>query len=48
MIVHETALTEKADWTIVIGAICMFFVPDWLRGRDSIPARALLAWASRR
>lgn len=40
-LVHEVLLTETAETTILVGAICLFFMPDWLRGKDSIPARLL-------
>ena len=46
-LVHETAFSQSAEWPIVIGAICLFFMPDWLRGKDSIPGRVLVALASR-
>ena len=47
MIYHEVAVTAAAEWPIILGAICMFFMPDWLRGTDSIPARVLIALAQR-
>jgi uncharacterized membrane protein YhhN len=48
LLYHETKIVETADKWLVGAGVFMFFVPDWLRGRDSLPARALQAWLERR
>lgn len=35
LIVHEVQPKDPADWKVVAAGICMFFMPDALRGQDS-------------
>jgi hypothetical protein len=46
-LIHEIVLTPQAEWPILVGAIWLFFMPDLLRGKDSIAARALIAFSNR-
>lgn len=48
LLYHETRAVDVADKWLVGAGVFMFFVPDWLRGRDSLPARAVQAWLERR
>lgn len=42
LLVHETLIAPASEWTIVMAGIMMFFMPDALRGRNSIGGRLIL------
>ena len=46
-LIHEVAVTPQAETPVIVGALCLFFMPDWLRGRNSLPMQLLQAWANR-
>jgi hypothetical protein len=47
MLTHEYALTPAAEWPLVVGGFCAFFMPDWLRGTNSLPIQLARAIAQR-
>lgn len=32
---------ERSDWELIVAALCMFFMPDAIRGRNSVPAQVI-------
>lgn len=44
---HETATVENSDKWLIAAGISMFFMPDWVRGKDSPVLRALTAGFTR-
>jgi hypothetical protein len=38
---NETRLTDNAQWELIVAAICMFLMPDFIRGKDSLPSKVV-------
>lgn len=43
LLYHETVLTEVADKWLIAAGVCMFFMPDWIRGKNSALLQGVLA-----
>jgi hypothetical protein len=38
---NEARLTDNAQWELIVASICMFLMPDFIRGKDSLPSRVV-------
>lgn len=43
LLYHETVIVEDADKWLIAAGISMFFMPDWIKGKDSPILRAVIA-----
>jgi hypothetical protein len=41
---HEVVGTPTSEWSVMMAGLAMFFMPDALRGRNSLGARLVLRW----
>jgi hypothetical protein len=41
LLYNEARLEESAQWEIIVAAICMFLMPDFIRGKDSLPSKVV-------
>ena len=41
LLYNEARLEKDADWEIIVAAICLFFMPDAIRGKNSLPFRVI-------
>ena len=51
ILVHETVLTPQSEWSVIMAGVMMFFMPEAVRGRNSLGAsvlrKALTKWLDR-
>jgi hypothetical protein len=41
LLYNEARLTDNAQWELIVAAICMFLMPDFIRGKDSLPSKVV-------
>ena len=39
ILAHETVVTKESEWAVIMAGVMMFFMPDALRGKNSLGAR---------
>lgn len=47
LLYNEAVLQKDSDKWLIGAAICMFFMPDWIRGRDNPLLATVRAWLTR-
>lgn len=48
LIAGEVVPRPPADWHVLVAGFGMFFMPDALRGRNSLPVQLARRWLERR
>lgn len=39
ILAHETLGTGKSEWSLIVASLCMFLMPDVVKGGGTVPIR---------